>query len=94
MLALKKTRKLIESDPDQASAQILSSLVVSLESNQPFQLATLYQLDYESFRLALDLLAEWRLDRYYSSKVRLLDVSVHAEQLRADTGDMPLRQAA
>lgn len=91
MLALKKTRKLIEADPDQPSAQILSSLVVSLESNQPFQLATLYQLDYESFRLALDLLAEWRLD---SSKVRLLDVSVHAEQLRADTGDMPLRQAA
>lgn len=94
MLALKKTRKLIEAEPDQPAAQILSSLVVSLESNQPFHLATLYQLDYESFRLALDLLAEWRLDRYYSSKVRLLDVSMQAEQLRGDAGDEPVRQAA
>ncbi|MDO8903635.1 hypothetical protein [Hydrogenophaga sp.] len=82
MLALKKTRKLIESDPNQASAVILSSLVVSLESDKPFQLADLYQLNYDDFKLALDLLAEWRLDRYYSSKVRLLDVSVNINQLR------------
>jgi len=85
MLALKKTRKLIESDPNQPSALILSSLVVSLESDKPFQLADLYQLSYDDFKLALDLLAEWRLDRYYSSKVRLLDVSVNIDQLR-DTG--------
>jgi hypothetical protein len=82
MLALKKTRKLIESDPHQDSAVILSSLVVSLESDKPFQLADLYQLNYDDFKLALDLLAEWRLDRYYSSKVRLLDVSVNIDQLR------------
>ena len=84
MRALKQARKLIEKKPESPAAQALSSLVVALESETPFALQTLYQLDYDNFELALDLLKEWRLDRYYSSKVRLLDLSVKVEAMRED----------
>ena len=81
MRALKKTRKLIEKDPSSRAAVTLSSLVVALESEAPFTLTELYRLDYDSFQLALELLAEWRLDRYYMSKVRLLDLSVQMGEM-------------
>ena len=87
MRALKQARKLIEKKPESPAAQALSSLVVALESETPFALQTLYQLDYDNFELALDLLKEWRLDRYYMSKVRLLDLSVQL-------GDMEKAAAA
>lgn len=89
MRALKKTRKLIEKDPTSRAATTLSSLVVALESEAPFSLNELYRLDYEDFQLALELLAEWRLDRYYTSKVRLLDLSVQLEAMRPST-DTPV----
>lgn len=81
MKALKKTRKLIETTPESAEARILSALVVALESEAPFPVNDLYKLNYDDFELALDLLKEWRLDRYYMSKVRLLDLSVQMEDL-------------
>lgn len=76
MRALKKARKLIEKDPQSQSSKVLSSLVVALESGAAFDLQSLYQIDFDDFELAMDVLKEWRLDRYYSSKVRLLDVSM------------------
>lgn len=84
MRALKKTRKLIERNPEKPEAKILSALVVALESEEPFKLAELYQLDYDDFNLALQLLNEWRLDRYYSSKAVLLDISMQLGQLLED----------
>lgn len=84
MRALKKARKLIERNPGKPAAQILSALVVALESDEPFKLADLYQLDFDDFGLALELLAEWRLDRYYSSKAVLLDISLQVGKLQDD----------
>ena len=83
MLALKKARKLIEKQPDSAAAKTLSSLVVALETDKPFSLGDLYRLDYDDFGLALELMAEWRLDRYYASKVRLIDASVQVDEAPA-----------
>lgn len=83
MRALKKARKLIEKSPTSPSAVTLTSLVVALESETPFTLTDLYKLDYDDFQLALELLAEWRLDRYYTSKVRLLDLSVQLGEMRS-----------
>lgn len=80
MRALKKTRKLIERNPEKPEARVLSALVLALESEEPFKLAELYQLDYDDFNLALQLLSEWRLDRYYSSKAVLLDISMQLSQ--------------
>ena len=87
--ALKKARKLIETSPESSEARILSALVVALESEVPFAVNDLYKLNYDDFELALDLIKEWRLDRYYMSKVRLLDLSVQMEtmgKLDAGTG--------
>lgn len=89
MKALKKARKLIETRSETPEAAILSALVVALESEKPFPLTELYQLDYDDFELALEVLQEWRLDRYYMSKVRLLDLSVHLDEINREERKTP-----
>ncbi|WP_298434270.1 hypothetical protein [Ottowia sp.] len=76
MRAIKEARKYIERHPDQPDAKTLSQLVLALESEGTFGITGLYDLDYERFRLALQILEEWRLDRHYASKARLLDLSL------------------
>lgn len=83
MLAIKKARKLIQTNPETPSAKVLSALVIALESDQAFPLSQLYTLNFNQFELALEILSEWRLDRYYSSKGRLLDLSLQASELQA-----------
>ena len=82
MNAIKVARRFIETDPADASAKILARLVLALESEASFELVTLYDLDYSSFLLAMDILKEWRLDRYYSSKSMLYDRSVQVRELK------------
>ena len=89
MRALKKARKLIESQPETPAAKTLSALVVALESEAPFALASLYQLGYDEFEMALEMIKEWRLDRYYSSKVRLLDLSAQVGAMEAGATATP-----
>lgn len=91
MRALKKARKLIENHPGKPEAEILSRLVVALESETPFPISELYQLDYDDFALALEVLTEWRLDRYYMSKVRLLDLSVQLGEMRKEETAAPAK---
>jgi len=81
MLAIKKARKLIQSNPSDPSAQFISSLVFALETEGQISVKSLYNLDFKSFELALDILSEWRLDRYYASKLLLLDASAQASEL-------------
>lgn len=83
MLAIKKARKLIEKSPESSTSRTLSSLIIALETEQDFPLKTLYQLNLDDFDLAMTVLKEWRLDRYYMSKVRLMDASLLVEQLQA-----------
>lgn len=83
MLAIKKARKLIQSNPSDSESQFISSLVLALESEGEISVAQLYKLDYQNFQLALEILSEWRLDRYYASKLRLLDASTQANALNA-----------
>ncbi len=84
MLALKKARKLIEADPTDAASKTLADLVLALETETPFLLAEIYKLEYKHFESALEILAEWRLDRYYAKKHRLVDVSTLAKGLTAE----------
>jgi len=81
MNAIKKTRKLIEANPDTDAARSLARLVRALESEETFALGDLYKLDFEGFSLAIDVLKEWRLDRYYMGKAKLLDISVQMASL-------------
>ena len=81
MNAIKKTRRIIEANPASQAAQTLARLVRALESDENFHLDDLYQLDYDAFDLAIDVLKEWRLDRYYMSKAKLHDISVQMAML-------------
>jgi hypothetical protein len=89
MKALKKVRKLIQKNPLDATSRTLSTLVVALESETTFDLGSLYRLPYADFELALELLAEWRLDRYYSSKLQLLDLSLFSGTLSNTSSAKP-----
>ena len=81
MLAIKKARKIIETNPNEPASQIIAALVLALESETSISVAQLYQLDNKRFELALEILDEWRLDRHYASKLRLLDSSNQARGL-------------
>ena len=89
MRAVKKARKLIEANPTNSTAETLSRLVLALESETPFQLADLYKLGYADFELAMAVIAEWRLDRYYTSQAVLLDLSMQVEKGKAQAATEP-----
>ena len=82
MNAIKVARRFIETDPADASAKILARLVLALESEASFELVNLYELDYKSFQFAMDILREWRLDRYYASKSKLYDLSLQVSEMK------------
>ena len=83
MNEIKKARRLIEADPQTEIAKILSSLVLALESEEKFNLSSLYKLSFDDFHLAIDVLKEWQLDRYYSGKAKLHDLSVQVASMNA-----------
>ena len=82
MNAIKKARRYIEKDPTSPTSVILAHLVRSLESEVQFDLVQLYDLDYERFNIAIDILKEWRLDGYYMGKAKLHDLSVQVSGLQ------------
>ncbi len=81
MRALKEARHLIEKSPLDESAQILARLVLSLETEVNFAISDIYKLNRDNFDLALSILKEWRLDRYYAGKARLFDTAVTVAEL-------------
>jgi len=83
MLGIKKARKIIAAEPNSQVAKTLSNLVYSLESDQDFNLSELYALDIKMFSLAMDILQEWRLDRYYVGKSKLFDISYQNRALQS-----------
>ena len=87
MRAIKEARKFIERSPKHPQAMTLSRLVLALESEGDFAIADLYQLDGERFKLALEILDEWRLDRHYASKSKLFDVSMQSAVLDSKAED-------
>ena len=66
MRAIKEARKLIEKSPKSQAALTLSQLVLALESESDYRLTDIYQLDYDHFKLVLEILKEWRLDRHFA----------------------------
>lgn len=87
MQIIKEVRKFVERDPTSSSAQILARLVLALESESDFALSEIYRLDYDRFQMALKVLEEWRIDRYFAGKAKLFDVSLQAVRMQ------PLRKA-
>ncbi len=80
--AIKKARKLIESDPNSAISKALAKLVLALETETDFSLKQLYELNMDDFDLAMEVMKDWRLDRFYEGKAKVIDVALQASSLK------------
>lgn len=83
MRAIKAARKFIEADPSTPAAKTLAALVLSLANETDFKLADLYLLEPKQFDMAIDVLNDWRLDRYYVGKAQLFDLSWRLQEMQA-----------
>jgi hypothetical protein len=81
MRAIKKVRQVIEQNPQEQTAQIFSRLILSLVEEEDFAVKDLYLLDSSDFQLAMDILQEWRLYRYYMGKAKTFDTAQQALSL-------------
>ena len=84
--AIKELRKYLEKNASTEPAKILARLAVALAKDRDFPLSDLYRLPYDEFQLAVELMRDWRLDRYYAARIRLFDVvlnDVLPEELRS-----------
>ena len=68
---LKKLEKRILKTPDDLASQVFRELVKALDQKEYFNLTAIYDLDYDDFQLVLDVLKDWRLDRYTKTRKRL-----------------------
>jgi len=80
MYAIKQARKFIEKNAGHPSAEILIDLVRSLQNDGPFALSRLYELEPTLFDTALDIVKEWRVDRHYAKKQKLVDVVTQRQE--------------
>ncbi|GAC1460685.1 MAG: hypothetical protein PVSMB4_19570 [Ktedonobacterales bacterium] len=83
MNAVKAARKLVLANPESDGARALKRLVLSLEDGTSFNVAELYDLDLNTFELAIQILIEWRIDRFYAAKLKLFDWSMQTDELTA-----------
>jgi hypothetical protein len=71
--AIQDIRRYINAHADTRSAEILARLPETLFREGTLGLSDLYALDWEAFELAIELLRDWRLDRYYADRSDLFD---------------------
>ena len=83
MNAIKEVRKYLEKNAGTHSAEVLSRLTAAIAEESPFPLGELYELDSEAFELGIELMKDWRLDRYYAARIRLFDVVLNHAPARA-----------
>ena len=83
MRAIKQAKKLIEKNPNSAVGLTFSKLILSLESDIEFSVKDLYSLDTADFELAIEVLKDWRFDRFYIGKAKAFDMATHAHILSA-----------
>jgi hypothetical protein len=82
MQTIKIARHIIEKDPYSPEAKVLTALVAALESDSAFSIKDLYTLDEHHFAIALKILRDWRIDRYYLGKAKMFDVALQAIELQ------------
>ena len=78
MRAVKKIKRIIEQNPQDQASQIFSNLIKSLAKEVDFSIKNLYLLKTSDFQLAMEILQEWRLDRYYMGKAKVFDAALQA----------------
>jgi hypothetical protein len=81
MRAIKQAKKLIEQNANSAVGLTFSKLILSLESDIEFSVKDLYALDTAEFELAIEVLKDWRIDRFYIGKAKAFDMATHAQTI-------------
>jgi hypothetical protein len=81
MRAIKQAKKLISQNPNSGVGQTFSKLILSLESDIEFSVKDLYSLDTADFDLAIEVLKDWRIDRFYIGKAKAFDMATHAQTI-------------
>ena len=71
MKAISDVNRYLTQHADTPSARVLARLPETLSREGRLDLADLYALDWESFELAIELLRDWRIDRYYAHRTDL-----------------------
>jgi hypothetical protein len=66
MFAIQKLEQYLNTSASPAAARELTRLMRALKQEQEFPLSNLYEMDFEAFELAVDVLRDWRIDRYYA----------------------------
>lgn len=74
MNALKTARKLINAHPESQAAITLAQLIQALQCERKINLLALYALKSDDFKLAIDVLKQWRIDRRAASSA---DAAIH-----------------
>ena len=82
MRAIKKARKIIETDPSSAEAKALTSLILALETDANFSFKQLYELQMKDFDLMIEVMKDWRLDRYYEGKAKAISTAIQATSIK------------
>lgn len=65
MNAIDKAQQLLSRQPRHPDAVAIATLIQALQEEGPFDLGTLYGLDLDTFELAMQIMEDWRLQRYY-----------------------------
>lgn len=82
MRAIKKARKIIEIDPSSDAAKALTSLILALETDADFSFKQLYELQMKDFDLMIEVMKDWRLDRYYEGKAKAISTAIQAKNIK------------
>ena len=81
MRAIKKVKKIIEHSPESTTGLVYSRLILSLEAEEDLRIKELYKLNAHDFELALELMKDWRIDRFYIGKAKAFDMATRASDL-------------
>ena len=55
---------------------------MALETGGDYSYAPLYELSMNEFDLAVEVIKDWRLDRYYEGKAKAIDVALQASEIK------------
>jgi hypothetical protein len=83
MRAIKKARKFIETDPTSDVSVALSKLILALENDQDFSLKPMYDLGMDDFNLLIEVMKDWRLDRFYEGKTKAISIALQANSIKS-----------
>lgn len=82
MKAIQDIRRYLSDHAGTPSAEVLARLPATLSKEGALSLSDLYSLDWETFELAIELLRDWRIDRYYAEHAGLVAVPAQRERAR------------